>query len=221
MVYQLTTLTQQIYDHIKRKIVTLEFPPGSVINEADLGAELKTGRTPIREALQRLERDKLVVILPRRGTFVTDVNIADLPLLYDGRVVLEKYITRLAATRGTVKQWDEMEEVLTKIVAKAEEATLEELVEADRKCHEIIFTAANHKFLNDTLVMLYAQSDRLWHVYSLDIKIMHRAISEHQAILAALRKRDSDQAALLIEEHIQTFRSEIQTIMMEELFQSS
>ena len=211
------SLSQQTYAAIKRKIVALEFAPGSVINEASLSDELGVGRTPIRESLQRLERDKLVVILPRRGTFVTDVNLANLSLIYDSRIVLESYIARIASTRGTAAHWRQMGTVLADIQRNEAEASLADLVEADRQCHEIMFAAANHKFLADTLVMLYAQSDCLWHVYSGNVQIMRRAIVEHEAVLVALRQKDGLQASHLIEQHLHTFREEIQAAIIDEL----
>ena len=75
----------------QEKIVSLELPPGSVIDEAGLQEELDLGRTPIREALKRLSLEKLVVIIPRRGMFVSDIGITDLQQLYEVRVVLEAW----------------------------------------------------------------------------------------------------------------------------------
>lgn len=215
------SLSQQTYVAIKQKIVSLALAPGSVINEASLGAELGVGRTPIREALQRLDRDKLVSILPRRGTFVTEVNLADSSLIYDSRIVLEGYIARIAATRGTAEHWGQMELVLAVIRQKDADANLADLVEADRQCHEIMFAAANHKFLSDTLVMLYAQSDRLWHVYSGNVPNMRRAIGEHEDILIALRQKDGAQAGHLIEQHLRNFREEIQAVIINELMSAT
>lgn len=211
------SLTEQTYNYVKRQIVSLALAPGSVIDEATLRVELGVGRTPIREALQRLERDKLVVIYPRRGTFVTEVNPSDLLLLYDSRVVLEAYIARLAAIRGTETDWAQMEQVLSDALALGTTATIDQLVEADRQCHEIMYAAANHKFLTDTLVMLYAQSDRLWHVYMPNINSMKRAMTEHQEMLQALRQRDGTKAAILMEAHISHLRQEIQALMIEQL----
>ncbi|MFT7587158.1 MAG: DNA-binding GntR family transcriptional regulator, partial [Cellvibrionaceae bacterium] len=99
------TLTNETYNFLKHKIVSLEYPPNCVINEATLVSELKIGRTPIREALQRLERDKLVTIMPRRGTFVTEISLSDLPQIFDNRILLESYIAKLASQRGTPEQW--------------------------------------------------------------------------------------------------------------------
>src|ERR1700737_5592200 len=80
--------SEEAYLRIRDRIVSLDMPPGSVVNESRLREELKIGRTPIREALQRLSRENLVKSVPHRGTFVTDVNITDLARITEGRGVL-------------------------------------------------------------------------------------------------------------------------------------
>src|SRR3979411_2722216 len=91
--------SEEAYLRIRERIISLGMPPGSVVNESRLGEELKIGRTPIREALQRLARENLVRSIPHRGTFVTDVNITDLARITEVRVVLEGHAARLAAER--------------------------------------------------------------------------------------------------------------------------
>src|ERR1700681_2417408 len=89
--------SEEAYLRIRERIVSLDMRPGSVVNESRLREELKIGRTPIREALQRLARESLVRSVPHRGTFVTDVNITDLARITEVRVVLEAHAARLAA----------------------------------------------------------------------------------------------------------------------------
>src|SRR3989441_5670634 len=87
-------------------------PPGSVVNEAQLREDLRIGRTPIREALQRLARENLVRSIPHRGTFVTDVNITDLARITEVRIVLEAHAARLATEKITTADREEMVELL-------------------------------------------------------------------------------------------------------------
>lgn len=212
------TLSTQAYETLKQKIVTLQLAPGAVIDEGQLRAELGLGRTPIREALQRLAREQLVNIIPRRGTFVSDINMIDLPLLYETRAVLERHTAGLAATRGTQAHWDDMADVLA-------EATLVQnhpernnhMIEIDRRCHEIMYAAAANHFLTDTLTQLYAQSHRLWHIYLSKVDTMEQAVFEHREILGALRSADADRASELMEQHIRAFQAEIQAAIVSEL----
>src|ERR1700730_12328005 len=91
--------SDEAYLRIRERIVSLDMRPGSVVNEGRLREELKIGRTPIREALQRLARESLVRSVPHRGTFVTDVNITDLARITEVSVGREAHAASLAAER--------------------------------------------------------------------------------------------------------------------------
>ncbi len=207
-----TSLSQQAYERIRHKIIALDLPPGSVINETALREELGLGRTPIREALQRLALEKLIVIIPRRGTFVAEIGITDLHRLFEARLVLEAFAARLACRRGKEKHWQQMAAVL----ARADEPDVdqEQLIAIDEACHEIIYEAADNKFLRDILVSLYALSLRLWYYSLFHIGGMREAVIEHVRIMEQLREHNEDEAARLIVEHIQTFQATIQEVML-------
>lgn len=211
------SLSQKAYEEIRQKIVSLELAPGTVIDEALLRDELGVGRTPIREALQRLALEKLVTIIPRRGMFVTEIGITDLQRLFEVRLVLEGLAARLAAQRGTREHWNQMEKVLADLPEKEYPADNELLIAIDETCHQIIYEAADNKFLKDTLNTLYNLSLRLWYFALSDIGDMRAAILEHRSILEALRLGDAEKSARLIEVHIQTFQEEIQSVMLGDL----
>lgn len=206
------SLSQQAYERIKRKIVSLELPPGAVIDEGNLREELGLGRTPIREALQRLSQERLVVIVPRRGTFVTEIGITDLQELFEVRVVLEGLAARLAAARGTADQWARMERALVAMDAAGDD--YDTLIAIDESCHEIIYEAAGNDFLRDTLVTLYALSLRLWYFFLDRIGRMENAVAEHAALLDALVEGDGEAAGRLMEKHIRSFQREMQSVML-------
>lgn len=206
--------SEQAYRHIKKKIVSLSLEPGSVINERALQEDLGFGRTPIREALQRLSLEKLVTILPRRGMFVADIGITDLSKLFEMRVVLESLAARLAARRGRPDHWQRMAAVLEQVPDPDQSDFNEALITIDQSCHEIIYEAADNPFLSDTLTTHYALSLRLWYYFLEEIGDMRGAIMEHQQILEALMVRDSEEAARLMVEHIQAFQEEIQAVML-------
>ncbi len=206
------SLSQQAYERIKHKIVSLELAPGTVIDEGKLIDELKLGRTPIREALKRLSLEKLVTIAPRRGMFVTEIGITDLQRLFEVRLVLESQVAHLAARRGKDAHWEEMQSVLSDL---PDNATATDLIAIDERCHQIMYQAADNVFLKDSCSMWYALSLRLWYFALADIGSMETAVLEHQLILDTLKTGDADAAALLLTEHIQTFQNEIQAVMLE------
>lgn len=205
--------SQQAYEVIKHQIVSLHLRPGSTIDEARLQTELGLGRTPIREALQRLTQEKLVAIAPRRGTFVTGIELMDLKLLFEARVPLEGLAARLAAQRGSNAHWQKMEAVLSALVDNGAPHSNEDMIAVDAACHEIMYDAAGNPFLRDTLVTLYALSLRLWYYSLSQMGDVSSAIAEHRTILEALQQRQGDRAAQIMEQHIQAFQTEIQAAM--------
>lgn len=208
------SLSQQAYERIKRKIVSLELEPGQVIDESNLRAELNLGRTPIREALQRLALEKLVTIVPRRGTFVTEIGITDLQQLFEVRLMLESQAARLAAQRGSRQHWQRMEAALSGLSDGAGPTDNEALIAIDEACHRLMYEAADNEFLEDVLTTLYALSLRLWYFSLAKIGDMQEAIREHKYMLDAFKVRDGELAAQLMEQHIQAFQEEIQSVML-------
>ncbi len=210
-----TSLGAQAYKTLRQKIVRLDFAPGDVLREDELQKELNIGRTPIREALLRLQREHFVTVIPRRGMFVSGIELDELALLFETRSVLEPYAARLAAVRGTAADWNDMAATLEVIDDPGLDA--ESQIALDRRCHEVIWAASGNRFISDTLDMLYAQSDRLWHLYLADVADMGHAVDEHKAILASLQMGDADGAAQLVETHVRSFDHQIREAVTNQL----
>ena len=208
------SLSERAYHEIRRMIVRLELAPGDVIREDDLQGRLGLGRTPIREALQRLVRDQFVIVIPRRGMFVSGVDVSDLGLLYETRSILEPYAMRLAAARGTAEHWNRMAAALAGVRT---DSTPDELLAVDRVCRELVWEAADNRFLTETLDMLYTHSDRLWTLYLGDVADLRTMIEEHREILGALRAADGERAAELIEAHMRAFDTQIRAAVQRRL----
>lgn len=206
-------LSKTAYDLIRHKIVSLELAPGEVIDETALREELDLGRTPIREALQRLALEQLVTIIPRRGMFVTEIRLTDLQRLFEVRVPLEAQAARLAAKRGLPQHWVDMQEVLDGIPADGKISNERWMIH-DQACHQIMYEAADNQFLTDSLTNLYTLSLRLWYFALADMDDVGSAVSQHQAILDALRDGKDNEAADLLEKHIRHFQEEIQAVML-------
>ncbi len=204
------SLSDNAYVSIKRLIVTLELPPDSVVDEIALAEQLGVSRTPVREAIQRLAREQFVRIVARRGVFVTGVDVGELATLFETRQVIEPYAARLAAQRGHLSTWDALEMVLTQ---RNERPSAVETLAVDRRCHELMWSAAANRFLTDTLDMLYAQSERVWYLYLRDSFEMHDVLAEHADMLDALRSGDADACETLMADHVRTFHDEIRSVV--------
>ena len=206
------SLSQKAYERIKHKIIYLELEPGAVIDELALQKELNLGRTPIREALKRLEVEQLVAIIPRRGMFVSEISITDLYQIFELRVELETLAVRLAVHRGTETHWQQMEKVLNSQPWPA--LSNIDLIEIDDACHRIIFEAAGNRFLTQTLNTYYTLSLRLWFFFLAKVGNMQAAIQEHQQIFVAMRNGQAEEAVRLMKEHLQAFQAEMHAHML-------
>lgn len=204
--------SERAYQLIKDKIVTLELKPLSVIDEQALMDCLQLGRTPIHEALHRLAREKLVIIAPRRGMFVSDISATDLQKLFELRILVEGFCARLAAQRATEAQIAEMEEVVLRLEQTPSSDTAE-LMAIDQTLHHLMYEAADNKFLADTLNNLHALSFRLWHLAVDKLGDLKQSIEDHRPVIEALKTRDGARAEWLIQQHISRFQQQIRAVL--------
>jgi DNA-binding GntR family transcriptional regulator len=196
------------YRILKEKIVTLQLPPASLLNEAELMAELDLGRTPIREALQRLALENLVVILPRRGTIVADLNMSDLQKIFEIRLELEVYAARLAAERATPTQIAEMEALFASSDVIIQRGDYHQLIHLDQQAHRLLAQAAHNEFLEETLERLYTHVLRLWYVSLHKVSRLSEAIEEHRDIIAAVKAGDGQRAGEIMRAHVTGFQAQ-------------
>lgn len=206
--------SEAAYLRIRDRIVSLDMPPGSVVHEARLRQELEIGRTPIREALQRLALENLVKSIPHRGTFVTDVNITDLARITEVRVVLEAHAAKLAAERLAASDRPAIQELLD--VLEAGGATDQrELMRLDQRIHRQIYRAARNSFLESTLERYLNLSLRLWYLV-LDHEVrLREAVAEHVELLRAVLAGDGSRAEDGMRRHVAGFEREIRKALVE------
>lgn len=202
------TDADKAYQLIKEKIITIEMPPGAVIREAQLMEELNLGRTPIREALKRLEADSLVIVTPRRGIFVAGIAITDLTQIYEVRIELEALGARLAAQRITLDQLKKMKELVEEYQRFAGGST-KQIFELDRRFHELLAQATNNKFLQSELELFYNLSLRIWYLAVNYIQPDDIDIAAHIEIFDAIETRDEDHAEIRMRRHIDHFHQSI------------
>lgn len=201
------------YQILKEKIVTLEFPPASLLNEAALMDELQLGRTPIREALRQLALEDLVVILPRRGTIVADLNARDLQKIFEIRLELEVMAAGLAAERATPEQISEMEALFVGADAIIRQGDYNQLISLDQQAHKLLAQAAHNEFLADILERLYTHVLRLWYISLHEVGRLAEAVAEHRGLIAAVKTGDSERAASLMRAHVSGFQTEFSSLM--------
>jgi DNA-binding GntR family transcriptional regulator len=202
------SLGAEAYRRIRERIVSLELAPASLIDEQSLATEIGLGLTPVRQALRRLAWENLVVIMPRRGTLVADVNPADLSALFEVRIELEGLAAELAATRATPRQLDALADLMTRTreALAASPPDHHQLIELDREMHELLARAAHNEVLAQSLDTHYVHVLRLWNIAIERVGELPSAIGEHLAIAQAVTDHDGASARELMRTHVSHFQ---------------
>lgn len=207
------SLAEQAYLFVRDQLVMLDIAPGSPINEEWLGSTLGMGRTPIREALKRLESERLVVAYPRRGTFATDVHISDLAHISEVRRTLEPMATATAAGRATAADRATLTELRAQLDAGVPAGDNAELLRTDLALHRAIYRCVHNPFLEDTLIRYDNLATRIWCVFVPRLSGMAGHVDEHVPLLTAIIEGDAEKAAALTLEHVAGFEAAIRTLI--------
>jgi DNA-binding GntR family transcriptional regulator len=202
---------ERAYLLIRDRIITLKLAPGSVVEESRLRSELELGRTPIREALQRLAHEKLVSFVPHRGTFVTDINLTDLRRLTEIRVVMEPYASRLAAERAGEADRRAMAELLSELDTVGEEDV--ELMQLDQRIHRQVYQATRNPFLQAMLEEVLNLSLRIWFLGLQRGVALKEAVEDHRRLLTGIQSGNSSMAEQAMHQHIVGFEQAIRRVL--------
>jgi DNA-binding GntR family transcriptional regulator len=203
------SLADKAYHAIRLLIVSLELAPGALIDERGLIERLGIGRTPVREALRRLAQEQLVEVYPRRGMFVTGVDVRQLARLSEVRAVLEPEAARLAAERAT----DADREAVAALVAELE-AGGSELMELDERIHRAVYRAAHNDLLESTLEQYYVLALRIWSIALDRPHELEEAVEAHRALLEAIHDGDGERAAATMRAHVENFEQAMHRVLL-------
>ncbi|MGW4488212.1 GntR family transcriptional regulator [Amycolatopsis sp. NPDC004368] len=209
------SLAEQAYLFIRDRLVMLDIKPGDPINEDWLGGTLGMGRTPVREALKRLETEHLVVAYPRRGTFATDVNISDLAHISEVRRTLEPMATAAAAERATDADRAALTALREQLVAgdPASQPDNTELLRTDLELHRAIYGCVHNPFLEATLIHYDNLATRIWCVFLPRLRGMAGHVNEHLPLLTSIIEGDAKKAADLTLDHVSGFEQAIRALI--------
>jgi DNA-binding GntR family transcriptional regulator len=207
------SLADQAFYAIRELIVTLELPPGSVISERALTEQLAIGRTPVREALRRLAQEQLVEVYPRRGIFVTSIDVRDLARLCEVRAVLEPEAARLAAERATQLDLDDLSDLLNELLTRKRLGD-SALIDLDQRIHRTIYRCTHNHFLEATLDEYYALARRIWMLALEETGELRAAVLEHRLLLEAVTLGKADVAAQIMLDHVQHFEAAMRRVLL-------
>ena len=203
------SLADKAYHAIRDLIVSLELAPGAVIDERALVDELGMSRTPVREALMRLAQEQLVEVYPRRGMFVTSVDVRDLARLSEVRAALEPEAARLAAERAT-----EAERADLAALADAIDAGSDDLMALDGRIHRAVYRAAHNDLLAGTLEQYYVLALRIWSIAGERAHELEEAVEAHRDLLDAIVEGDGERAAATMRAHVENFEHAMHRVLL-------
>ena len=196
------------YRAIRGLIVSLELPPGAVIDERELMQRLGLGRTPVREALRQLAQEQLVEVFPRRGMFVTSVDVRDLARISEVRTALEPQAARLAAERATDEERDQLADLGDQIKRGAD------LMGLDERIHRAIYAAAHNDLLEKTLGEYYVLALRIWMIALGRAQDLEDAVEAHRDLIQAIVVANGDRAAEIMRAHVENFEQAMRNVLV-------
>lgn len=208
------SFADQAYLVVRDKLIMLDIRPSEAIVENELAASLRLGRTPVREALKRLEADRLVVSFPRRGTFATGVDVADLRHISQIRVSLEPVAARTAAEVASSAVRDSLLDLADRTDAlEIDNIDRDELMRWDLRVHRAIYRAAGNPHLEDVLVRYDNLATRIFCLFLDRLPTVARHVGEHTALLRTIAGGDADKAAEIALQHVIGFGEAVRAIV--------
>lgn len=189
------TLSDRAYRELEEQIVTLRILPGAVVTEAALSKRTGFGRTPIREAIQRLARERLVVIMPRRGIIVSEVNIHTQLRLLEVRRELERLLARCAARRAVGDERTRFNAISDGMEQASSENDDTTFMRLDREFNLLVLRAARNEFAAGAMMLMHGLSRRFWYIHYKQVADLPLAARLHAEIARKIARGDQDQAA--------------------------
>lgn len=190
------------YRRIKEGILGMRYEPGQKLSEAKLAADLGVGRSPVRSALARLERDGWVQVLPQQGTFVRKFSAEDVAGMSELRLLLEAHAASVAASKVTAEELASLRKQFEALKARGAERNFEEFLALDDRFHGLVYRLANNQLITKILRNL---RDQIHWVRVINAAVPGRvdaSFAEMDRVLIALERRDGEAAAQAMRQHI-------------------
>lgn len=196
-------LREVVCETLREAIINGVLKPGERLMEIQLAEELGVSRTPVREAIRKLELEGFVIMIPRRGTYVADLSIKDINEVFEVRTALDVLAAGLAAERITDEELEQMERLLVHIGEYIEKEDMDKIVEADSQFHDILYRASRNDRLVQIINNLREQLTRFRSISMSYPGRLKNTLEEHSRLVEALAMRDVHLAEKLSTEHME------------------
>jgi GntR family transcriptional regulator, rspAB operon transcriptional repressor len=207
-------LGEEVFKTLRDRVVYLEYAPETVLSEKALCEEFGVSRSPLREAILRLEELGLVKSIPRYGTYVTHIDINEIRCVYELRKTLEALAGSLAAQRITQDQVEELQKIVVAYQENLETKGTREMMRADMSFHETVYEATRNPILDKTLKSLNSRCLRFFNAMESDFMFTAEACEQLRRICKAISDGNQDLAARFCEDHVQHFLDRIKTKLL-------
>lgn len=199
-------LREIVYEELKRQILMGEITPGTRMMEVELAEKMGVSRTPVREAIRKLEKEGLVAIEPRRGAYASDISIKDMLDVLEVRQDLEGMAAAMAARKVTEDEKKAFIKANTAYMEAVKSGDTEEIIRCDEVFHKLIGDFSGNKTLNQLLSQVQELALRFRYLYYDDFSRYEKMPMEHEEIEEAILSGDSRKARIVAEEHIDNLK---------------
>ncbi len=199
-------LREQVYDQLKRRILTGKIRPGTRMMEIELAEDLGVSRTPVREAVRELGKEGLVTIEPRRGNFASEISVKDMIDILTVREDLDALAAYLASSRITKGEEQKLLELTDRYAAAIEAGDMDTMIRADEAFHKRIARLSGNKTLAQIVSTVQTQVLRFRYLYYEDLANYKNMPAEHREIIEALMSGDSEHARSIAFDHVRRLK---------------
>lgn len=194
-------LKNHAYQILKERLINCIYEPGTILNEAQLAADLGLSRTPIREAINRLESDGFVKVLPKKGVYVSDIQLSDVLQIFQTRIEIEPVALKMAAPHLPVEELLQFQKTFT-----GEIADIQNGFRLDTAMHLFIIEHCGNRYIIDMMHRLFDDNTKVVIASKQNQVQIHDARQEHLNIINTLLEKDYEKAEILMRTHIETCR---------------
>jgi DNA-binding GntR family transcriptional regulator len=210
------SLTDQVYEMLKKDIITCVLQPGQQIAQPELAERYQAGLTPIRDALHRLAQEGLVQPIPRFGYIVAPITFSDVTEIYELRSILESAAARLAALRAPKEQLDQIVELADCIHVYQDHASYLRFLASNTQFHRAVAVAAGNQRLVDSITRLLDELTRVFHLGLETRDSAEEERAEHKVLAEVLARRDPDEAQRIVQAQIAHSQQRVLDALMPE-----
>ena len=208
-------LRELVCGHIREAIINGTFAPGERLMEIQMADEMGVSRTPVREAIRKLEMEGFVVMIPRRGTYVSNMSIKDINDVYEIRISLDTLAAGLAAERISDEELEELQRLLVKVGAAIEKNDMAKVVEADIEFHDVLYKASRNERLRNIINNLREQITVIRGVSMRYPGRLKDTQDEHRRLVECISARNVEKSQEMARIHLENAEKTLMAAMSE------